>query len=51
MGFLWVGIQDLRLFDGITSALYAPNSNGIIGDTVRAVSPELAYHIGQEFKA
>ena len=50
MGFLWVGIQDLRLFDGITSALYAPNSNGIIGDTVRAASPELAYRIGQEFK-
>ena len=42
--------DNLRLFDGITSALYAPNSNGIIGDTVRAVSPELAYRIGQEFK-
>ena len=40
-----------RLFDGITSALYAPNSNGIIGDTVRAASPQLAYRIGQEFKA
>lgn len=31
--------------------MYAPNSNGIIGDTVRAVSPQLAYRIGQEFKA
>lgn len=30
--------------------MYAPNSNGIIGDTVRAVSPQLAYRIGQEFK-
>jgi len=30
--------------------LYAPNSNGIIGDTVRAASPQLAYRIGQEFK-
>ena len=30
--------------------MYAPNSNGIIGDTVRAASPELAYQIGQEFK-
>ena len=50
MGFLWVGIQDLRPFYGITSALHAPNSNGIIGDTVRAASPELAYRIGQEFK-
>ncbi|OAU96449.1 hypothetical protein AO385_0580 [Moraxella catarrhalis] len=27
--------QNLRLFDGITSALYAPNSNGIIGDVTR----------------
>ena len=42
--------DNLRLFDGITSALYAPNSNGIIGDTVRAASPQLAYRIGQEFK-
>ena len=42
--------DNLRLFDGITSALYAPNSNGIIGDTVRAASPELAYQIGQYFK-
>ena len=31
--------------------MYAPNSNGILGDTVRAASPELAYRIGQEFKA
>ena len=31
--------------------MYAPNSNGIIGDTVRAASPQLAYRIGQEFKA
>jgi len=31
--------------------LYAPNSNGIIGDTVRAASPELAYQIGKEFKS
>ena len=30
--------------------MYAPNSNGIIGDTVRAASPQLAYQIGQEFK-
>ena len=30
--------------------MHAPNSNGIIGDTVRAASPELAYRIGQEFK-
>lgn len=42
--------DNLRLFDGITSALYAPNSNGIIGDVARAASPELAYRIGQEFK-
>ncbi|STZ07688.1 Possible hemagglutinin (DUF637) [Moraxella caprae] len=42
--------DSLRLFDGITSALYAPNSNGIIGDVARAASPELAYRIGQEFK-
>ncbi|MFL1733100.1 HNH endonuclease, partial [Moraxella oculi] len=42
--------QKLRIFDGITSALYAPNSNGIIGDVSRTVSPELAYRIGQEFK-
>ncbi|VEG13181.1 Possible hemagglutinin (DUF638) [Moraxella cuniculi] len=41
---------NLRLFDGITSALYAPNSNGIIGDVARAASPELAYRIGQYFK-
>ncbi|VEG13177.1 hypothetical protein [Moraxella cuniculi] len=41
---------NLRLFDSITSALYAPNSNGIIGDVTRAVSPELAYRIGQYFK-
>ena len=31
--------------------MYAPNSNGIIGDTVRAASPELAYQIGKEFKS
>ncbi|WP_078317721.1 hemagglutinin repeat-containing protein [Moraxella porci] len=42
--------DNLRLFDGITSALYAPNSNGIIGDVARAASPELAYRIGQYFK-
>ncbi|STZ10181.1 Hemolysin precursor [Moraxella caviae] len=42
--------QKLRIFDSITSALYAPNSNGIIGDVARAASPELAYRIGQEFK-
>ncbi|WP_327037484.1 hemagglutinin repeat-containing protein [Moraxella canis] len=42
--------DNLRLFDGITSALYAPNSNGIIGDVSRAASPELAYQIGQYFK-
>ncbi|AKG18655.1 hypothetical protein AAX09_03790 [Moraxella bovoculi] len=30
--------------------MYAPNSNGIIGDVARAASPELAYRIGQEFK-
>ena len=42
--------DNLRLFDGITSALYAPNSNGIIGDVTRAVSPQVAYQIGQYFK-
>ncbi|OAU98986.1 hypothetical protein AO382_2253 [Moraxella catarrhalis] len=42
--------DNLKLFDGITSALYAPNSNGIIGDVSRAASPELAYQIGQYFK-
>ena len=42
--------KNLRIFDGITSALYAPNSNGIIGDVTRAASPQLAYRIGQEFK-
>ncbi|MDO4450022.1 MAG: hypothetical protein Q4B79_03560 [Moraxella sp.] len=42
--------DNLRLFDGITSALYAPNSNGIIGDVARAVSPQVAYQIGQYFK-
>lgn len=31
--------------------MYAPNSNGIIGDVARAASPELAYRIGQYFKA
>ena len=30
--------------------MYAPNSNGILGDIVRAVSPQVAYRIGQEFK-
>lgn len=30
--------------------MYAPNSNGIIGDVSRAASPQLAYQIGQEFK-
>nr|WP_283162958.1 VENN motif pre-toxin domain-containing protein [Moraxella sp. Tifton1] len=30
--------------------MYAPNSNGIIGDVARAASPEFAYRIGQEFK-
>ena len=42
--------DNLRLFDGITSALYAPNSNGIVGDVTRAVSPQVAYQIGQYFK-
>ncbi|MFL1733148.1 VENN motif pre-toxin domain-containing protein [Moraxella oculi] len=31
--------------------MYAPNSNGIIGDVARAASPEFAYRIGQHFKA
>ncbi|VEG12946.1 Possible hemagglutinin (DUF637) [Moraxella cuniculi] len=30
--------------------MYAPNSNGIIGDVARAVSPQVAYNIGQYFK-
>ena len=30
--------------------MYAPNSNGILGDIVRAVSPQVAYRIGQHFK-
>lgn len=30
--------------------MYAPNSNGIIGNVSRAASPQLAYQIGQEFK-
>ncbi|OOS06293.1 filamentous hemagglutinin [Moraxella cuniculi DSM 21768] len=30
--------------------MYAPNSNGILGDVTRALSPELAYKIGQYFK-
>lgn len=42
--------DNLRLFDGITSVLYAPNSNGIVGDVARAVSPQVAYQIGQYFK-
>ncbi|MFC0821360.1 hypothetical protein [Moraxella marmotae] len=42
--------QNLRIFDGITSAIYAPNTNGITGDITRAISPQIAYEIGQSFK-
>ncbi|UNU73955.1 VENN motif pre-toxin domain-containing protein [Moraxella nasovis] len=43
-------MNNLRLFYGITSALYAPNGNGITGDISRVLSPELSYQIGQHFK-
>ena len=38
------------LFDGISSALYGPNTNGATGYVAKAVSPQVADQIGQYFK-
>ena len=42
--------RNIRLFDGLASALYTPNTGGAVGDVARAVSPHMAYQIGQYFK-
>ena len=42
--------QKALLFDGISSALYGPNANGAAGYVAKAVSPQVAYQIGQYFK-
>ena len=42
--------QKALLFDGISSALYGPNTNGATGYVAKAVSPQVAYQIGQVFK-
>lgn len=42
--------QKALLFDGISSALYGPNTNGATGYVAKAVSPQVAYQIGQYFK-
>ena len=42
--------QKALLFDGISSALYGPNANGATGYVAKAVSPQVAYQIGQYFK-
>ncbi len=44
-------VQDQALlFDSITGALYAPNSNGATGYAAKAVSPYMSNQIGQYFK-
>jgi len=42
--------QKALLFDGISSAIYGPNSNGAVGYVAKAISPQIAYQIGQAFK-
>jgi len=42
--------QKALIFDGISSALYGPNSNGAVGYVAKAVSPQISYKIGQAFK-
>lgn len=42
--------QKSLLFDSITGAIYAPNTNGIAGYTVKAASPYVANQIGEYYK-
>ena len=42
--------HDRVIFDGITGAIYGPNSNGATEYVARAVAPEVSYQIGQYFK-
>ncbi len=42
--------QKALLLDSISGAIYGPNSNGTTGYVAKAVSPYVAYEIGQYFK-
>ena len=42
--------QKSLIFDGISGALYGPNSNGAVGYVAKAISPQVAFQIGQAFK-
>lgn len=42
--------QKALIFDGISGALYGPNTNGAVGYIAKAISPQIAYQIGQAFK-
>ena len=42
--------QKSLLFDGISGALYGPNSNGAVGYVAKAISPQVVYKIGEAFK-
>lgn len=38
------------IFDGISGALYGPNTNGAVGYVAKAISPQVAFKIGEAFK-
>ncbi|MGP4907237.1 VENN motif pre-toxin domain-containing protein, partial [Psychrobacter faecalis] len=42
--------QKSLIFDGISGALYGPNTNGAVGYVAKAISPQIAYQIGEAFK-
>ena len=42
--------QKPLIFDGISGALYGPNTNGAVGYVAKAISPQIAFQIGQAFK-
>ena len=42
--------QKSLLFDGISGAIYGPNTNGAVGYVAKAISPQVAFQIGQAFK-
>lgn len=38
-----------RILDGLSSALYTPNSTGVLGDTAQIAAPHIAKEIGDHF--
>ena len=42
--------HDMVILDGITGAIFGPNTNGVTGYVAKAIAPEISYQIGQYFK-